>query len=168
MKNAVRIAAAAAAVCWIFAFASCSQPASKDSGGNNSGYQQGGGQNGGNNSQQGGGNGSNYGGGNQNGGNGNGSNQGGGNQNGGNGSNQNGGNKTNYAVTFWYVENVNDENDDYTSSTLIEPGETGYITGITGGKTYKLRARLTNGSIRYYDSFYLNDNETFSIDSSTK
>ena len=157
MKNVVRFAAGVAALCWIFAFASCAQPTNKDSGGNNSG------------TQQNGGNGNNSGG--------NDSQQGGDNNNGGNGSQQGGGNQntpktytvylknnSDYAVTFWYVENVNNKNDDYSSFKRIEAGNTGYIAGITGGKTYKAAAQLSNGDIRYTNKpFYLDSNTTFII-----
>ncbi len=152
MKNVVRFAAGAAALCWIFAFASCAQPTNKDSrgnslffqgnnGGNGGGSQQGNGNNSeGNGSQQGNNSGTQQNGDNGNNSGGNGSQQGGGNNNGGNGSQQGGGNRntpktytvylknnSDYAVTFWYVENVNNKNDDYSSFKRIEAGNTGYI-----------------------------------------
>ncbi|MGP1459444.1 MAG: hypothetical protein ACTTKL_09060 [Treponema sp.] len=156
MKNVFRIAAGAAALCCIFAFASCAQPASKDSG-NNSGLQQG---NGGGTHQSGGNGGSSH--------------QGSGNNSGGNGS-QHGGenqpttytvylkNKSDYAVTFWYVKNVDDEEDYYASRTRIEAGNTGYITGIPGGKTYEYNSQLENGDIRYSNPFYLDDDFVITI-----
>ena len=158
MKNVVRFAAGAVALCWIFAFASCAQPTNKDSRGNSLFFQ-------GNN-----------------GGNGGGSQQGNGNNSGGNGSPQPQDegkpklnapkayytvylqNNSDYAVTFWYVENVNNKNDDYSSFKRIEAGNTGYIAGITGGKTYKAAAQLSNGDIRYTNKpFYLDSNTTFTI-----
>lgn len=158
MKNVVRFAAGAAALCWIFAFASCAQPTNKDSGGNNSGYQQGSGNNsGGNSSQQGNNSGTQ-----QNGGNGSGSQQGGENQNTPKTYTVYLKNNSDYAVTFWYVKNV-DNGSTYSSLARVEAGDTGSITGIPGGNTYKYNSKLENGAIRYSKPFYLDDDFVITI-----
>ena len=157
MKNVVRFAAGAVALCWIFAFASCAQPTNKDSRGNSLFFQ-------GNN-----------------GGNGGGSQQGNGNNSGGNGSPQPQDegkpkpnapkayytvylqNNSDYAVTFWYVESANGEKEHYSSSMRVKSGARGAIQGSPGRMAYRGTAELQNGKVRYIAPFYLDDDFVITI-----
>ena len=152
MKNLlrVRIASSITMLCCILAFTACSQPVKQNS--PQSTQQQNGGGTSGNNGGQ----------------------QNGGGTGGNNGGGGNGPVKytvylkndtSDSAITFWYVQEIDNKDVTYYSYVRINPGESGSIPNIPGNKKYEVNSKvesLSNPSdwtAKWLDELYLDEDK---------